>query len=78
MTIFATSFFFFSVILPILQNFSRFDIQPALSQHSRSQNPMATNADPLRELMSLIKDCNELFGKALNDEYIQKMRDLFK
>lgn len=39
---------------------------------------MATNADPLRELMSLIKDCNELFGKALNDEYIQKMRDLFK
>ncbi|KAF3399193.1 hypothetical protein DPV78_006290 [Talaromyces pinophilus] len=39
---------------------------------------MATNADPLRELMSLLKECNELFDKAPDDEYIQKMRYLFK
>lgn len=40
---------------------------------------MATNADPLRELMSLIKECNELFDKAPDNDQqdIKRTHDMF-
>lgn len=45
-----------SVVLPILQDFSRVDIHPLLFQQFRipRTSTMATNADPLHELMSLM------------------------
>jgi hypothetical protein len=41
---------------------------------------MATNSDPLHELMSLIEECNERFDKAPDNKQqdIKKRYDMFK